>query len=593
MLALGLGVTSSLTSIDGLVRGPYSEGGLFPRLALDFDDNKYATDVGSVTFADAFMAASPKLTYSTTSNSTMVNSSGNIVWSPHNFITYSEDFANAAWLKTDATISGTLTSSPDGQTNGRTVTFAGTNDLLRFIGPSCSVGESYTASIWAKAGTSSSVKLSILFSGSGLGSVDEVITLTSEWQRFTISGTVPSGTPDTARMRFTSLEAGSIQIFGAHLFRSDLGGMGQVPGAATGFEYYVPTSGSAKRLPRVGHHVYSGSAWVNEGLLIESEERTNLVTYSEDFSQNFLFGAGGGSITSTNNPSPSGVNTATLVTATSGRVYLYTSISLSGSTNKDYTASCWVKGVTEGTKGRLRIGFFGGAQGGGFTTGTYENLSTTEWTRISLTGVSSESDRSSAQLVVETETESQLIVFGAQLEEGSTPSSYIPTSGATVTRAAQTLVVPPAAFGWNSSAVSIQMDGRMTYANEGTFVAQRLYKWSIDGNNFLDVLVRSDANLGQVVFRQKESGTADEKTTATGTYSPGTLVSFNIASRHGSTFINGAVDGTALTANTTPTALADLENTNLEIAQDFMGTVRTFRQFAGDIGDAGLATATS
>ena len=133
----------------------------------------------------------------------------------------------------------------------------------------------------------------------------------------------------------------------------------------------------------------------------------------------------------------------------------------------------------------------------------------------------------------------------------------------------------------------------MTYANEGTFVAQRLYKWAIDGNNFLDVLVRSDANLGQVVFRQKESSTADEKTTATGTYSPGVNVPFNIAARHGSTFINGAVDGTALTANTTPTALADLESTNLEIAQDFMGTIRTFRQFAGDIGDAGLATATN
>jgi len=38
-------------------------------------------------------------------------------------------------------------------------------------------------------------------------------------------------------------------------------------------------------LPRRGHHVYNGSEWVNEGLLVESEARTNLVTYSNDLSQ--------------------------------------------------------------------------------------------------------------------------------------------------------------------------------------------------------------------------------------------------------------------------------------------------------------------
>ena len=33
---------------------------------------------------------------------------------------------------------------------------------------------------------------------------------------------------------------------------------------------------TARYLPRIGHHVYNGSAWVNEGLLAESEARTNL-----------------------------------------------------------------------------------------------------------------------------------------------------------------------------------------------------------------------------------------------------------------------------------------------------------------------------
>ena len=37
-------------------------------------------------------------------------------------------------------------------------------------------------------------------------------------------------------------------------------------------------------VPRTGHHIYNGSAWINEGILHESEARTNqMVTYSNDF----------------------------------------------------------------------------------------------------------------------------------------------------------------------------------------------------------------------------------------------------------------------------------------------------------------------
>ncbi len=68
---------------------------------------------------------------------------------------------------------------------------------------------------------------------------------------------------------------------------------------------------------------------------------------------------------------------------------------------------------------------------------------------------------------------------------------------------------------------------------------------------------------------------------------------FHIASRHGSALVNGAVDGTALPGDTTPTALPDMSGTDLQIAYDFMGTIGTFRQFAGDIGDTGLVTATN
>jgi hypothetical protein len=95
------------------------------------------------------------------------------------------------------------------------------------------------------------------------------------------------------------------------------------------------------------------------------------------------------------------------------------------------------------------------------------------------------------------------------------------------------------------------------------------------------------------VFLQRDAGTSDFTASPADTYSPGINVPFNIASRHGSTFINGAVDGTALTADTTPVALPDLSATDLELGYDFMGTIKTFRIWADDIGDAGLEASTT
>ena len=79
MLSVGLGVTSSLTSVEALARGGFIANGIQPRLALDFKNNSYVLDTGSVSFDAAFTAGSPKLTYACSSTSTMVNSSGNIV----------------------------------------------------------------------------------------------------------------------------------------------------------------------------------------------------------------------------------------------------------------------------------------------------------------------------------------------------------------------------------------------------------------------------------------------------------------------------------------------------------------------------------
>ena len=76
-------------------------------------------------------------------------------------------------------------------------------------------------------------------------------------------------------------------------------------------------------------------------------------------------------------------------------------------------------------------------------------------------------------------------------------------------------------------------------------------------------------------------------------YAPDINVPFNIASRHGSTFVNGAVDGVALTANTTPTALPDLSATDFKIGTTYNGTIGKLRVWSDDIGDTGIAEASA
>ena len=175
----------------------------------------------------------------------------------------------------------------------------------------------------------------------------------------------------------------------------------------------------------------------------------------------------------------------------------------------------------------------------------------------------------------------------------STMSSYIPTSGATATRAAETLTVPAANLPYDSTNMSIQMQGRMTYADEDA-VAVRFVEWVKDSSNgIIQYLDTTSTAIGRPTFYQEESNIADSVGGANDAYSPGILVPFNIASRHGSTFVNGAVDGVALTANTTPVALPDLSTTDLSIGYDMMGTIKLFRMWSDDLTDAGIAEASA
>lgn len=584
----------------------YVVQGKSPELVADFYRDYYRADSVNTDFDSLF-------TFSRTGLATMVDSDGLLKWCPHNLLPNSNDFdewtLNSGGTGSDPVVTGGQPDPFGGNDAWRLQCDKGVGDTLSdfsYIQQLVTFdGELCTRSVWAKSNNGSEQTITLEVS-SGAGS----ITVTEDWQQFDIVGLTAGDVSFELGLRGGSIgsdQTCDILIYGAHLYRSDLGGMVNNPDRG---DSYVPTSGSAVYLPRRGHHVWDGSQWVNKGLLIESEARTNLITHSEDFTDASW--------------------TKTRSTITSGAL----------STSRGFTADKWAESSDNNThllettallsaaqytysilaKASERTGFqvqrvsgdsdsfahifdlaAGSASNGGAIKdcgdGWYLCYGSLTHNAASSGGIRLVLRDDGGQVSYAGDGTSGIYIWGAQLEEGSQPSSYVPTSGSTATRAAETLTAPSAGLPWPTEAplaVSIAMEGAIDYADDDTSAQAIFLRWVLDADEQLYWSFRTDGTrTGAPRFYQESGGVGALVDGATGAYSPGLNVPFSIASRHGSTFINGAVDGVALTANTTPTALPDLSATDLDIAPIYMGTIRTLRVWAQDIGDAGLEEASA
>ena len=186
--------------------------------------------------------------------------------------------------------------------------------------------------------------------------------------------------------------------------------------------------------------------------------RTNEITYSEDFSDSSWFKANT-TISSYSTTSPSGETNASTIVSTSGTSEQYIDVgSLSVTSGEDYTMSCFVKkkdydfflirftgaggaftagdvffNINNGTLGTVSSGFSGTITD--FGNGWYKCSATT--TAASTTGsgkVRLQLASSDNIYTIAGDGSSGTFVWGSQMEEGSYATSYIPTSGSTVTR---------------------------------------------------------------------------------------------------------------------------------------------------------------
>ena len=426
------------------------------------------------------------ITFTRASGATLLDSDGLLKRAGHNLLTYSEQFDNAAWTKFNASINSNVIVSPDGTLTGDKIVEDTSTDAHFIDNESLSgVATTYSYSIWAKAGERDEIQVqrvsadttsfvhvfnltngtATVDSGPGTASIE---AFSNGWYRCsgTLTHTATSAVGVRIRLRngsgsgtYTGDGTSGVYLWGAHLYRAD---MPMVPNRNSGWTAettYYPTTSAAYEAPRIEYDADGNRL----GLLVE-EQRTNLLTYSEDFS-NADWTKSNATVTSNTIIAPDGTLTGDKLvedTASASHEIVQALTPAAAS----YTMSFYVKAngrsfvqISNTLVGTQFINFdLANGQVGSSSgyTGTITDIGN-GWYRCTAT-VSSAGGLFGQRISLITSSTavrresytgdgtSGIYVWGAQLEAGAFPTSYIPTSGSTATRAADVASITGADF---------------------------------------------------------------------------------------------------------------------------------------------------
>ena len=191
----------------------------------------------------------------------------------------------------------------------------------------------------------------------------------------------------------------------------------------------------------------------SKGSLLLEPSRSNLITYSENFSNSYWLKINNATVSAEKVISPDGTLNASQIIfdgTVDGRIEK----DISGLTQgADYTVSVYAR-VSSGTQ----VVNFG-------SVSDFEYTLTTEWQR--LTSTQAENDTVGYPRL-KCNDASTIEIYGFQLEQGSYPTSYIPTQGSAVTRLADTCDNGANEQVINSTEGVLYFEGS-AIANDGTF----------------------------------------------------------------------------------------------------------------------------
>lgn len=302
---------------------------------------------------------------------------------------------------------------------------------------------------------------------------------------------------------------------------------------------------------------YDPVTQVCKGLLVE-EARANLTPYSNDFS---TWGNVFAGLTASQGPSPSGQNDATKVIPNNGQASSWLSqIGIPASTGT-YTLSIYAKaaGLTA-----FQIGFYNTTDGDKFaiytlsgsgavagssagTTASIQNAGN-GWYRCILTFTTTGTGSTQVQVArLSSGTGDGVngwLIYGAQLEAGAFATSYIPTTGVSLTRNADIAVMSGANFSsWFN-------------ASEGTFsVRSDVYANNTTPARYTLLINKAGTGLIQLKITR-----------------PNTLTGFTVVDDAGA--VSADLSGAALATNTFTTIVGAYQSNSFAFA-DGGGTTAT------------------
>ena len=246
-----------------------------------------AISINFVPISGASTSLDPRITFSRTSNATLIGSDGTLQYAPHNLLTYSEQFDNAAWAQSSVAISSNVLAAPNGTVTADKIVEANVaaTAFQAFQSPTLTNGLTYTFSSYIKAGErtwailrfGNAISLNAYFNlASGtVGIVDSGLTATIQalgngWYRCTATHTVAAVTA------VYGVVIGIAESNGVRIYNGDGVSGIYVWGAQLNvgaLQPYYQTIASAYYGPRFDYDPVTLAA---KGLLIE-EQRTNSI----------------------------------------------------------------------------------------------------------------------------------------------------------------------------------------------------------------------------------------------------------------------------------------------------------------------------